>query len=156
MRSPEEDYRSTTSNESYQTKQPLLTKVVRINDKDQIIFVRYNAYIVLPWFTISLILNELDEEKIKNLVSNFFSNISFKKSIFTFSFQANKFGFKAMTIDSLSHPLLYSELLKLIPTASTQISLYSIDCVRKIFQSFDYQQQIVFDLLDKARLAEAK
>jgi hypothetical protein len=57
-------------------------------------------------------------------------------------------------IDPLSHPLLCSELSKLT-SASTQISLYSIDCVRKILQSSHYQQSIVFDLLDRARLAEA-
>ena len=60
-----------------------------------------------------------------------------------------------MIIDPLSHPLLCSELFKLTPTTSAQISFYSIDCTKKIFQSFDYQQQMVFDLLDKARLAEA-
>ena len=65
VRSREEDDRCAT-------KQPSLIKVVRINDKDQLIFVRYNAYVVLPWFTISLILTELDEEKLKNLVRNVF------------------------------------------------------------------------------------
>jgi len=39
-------------------------------------------------------------------------------------------------------------------TISTQISLYSIDCVRKIFQISNYQQWIILDLLDRARLAE--
>jgi hypothetical protein len=38
---------------------------------------------------------------------------------------------------------------------STQISLYSIDCVRKIFQTYHYTQREIFDLLDIARLAQA-
>ncbi len=38
---------------------------------------------------------------------------------------------------------------------STQISLYSIDCVRKILQISDYKQLEIYDLLDRARLAEA-
>ena len=38
---------------------------------------------------------------------------------------------------------------------STQISLYSIDCVRKIFQTYHYDQREIFHLLDRARLAEA-
>jgi len=72
-------------------------------------------------------------------------------------FKANKFGFKPIIIDPLSHPLLCSQLLKLVSsmTISTQISLYSIDCVRKIFQISNYQQWTIFDLLDRARLAEA-
>jgi len=92
---------------------------------------------MLPWFTIANILNEFNEEKIKNL--------------------ANKFGFKPIIIDPLSHPLLCSQLLKLVTTTSisTQISLYSIDCVRKIFQTSDYKQSDIFHLLDRARLAEA-
>ncbi len=67
-KSQEDEYRSTTSNESSPTKHVSLTKVVVINEKDPIIFARYNAYIMLPSFTISNILNELDEEKIKILV----------------------------------------------------------------------------------------
>lgn len=79
------------------------------------------------------------------------------KYYFIFIFQANKFGFKPIIIDPLSDPLLSSQLLKLITSKSisTQISLYSIDCVRKILQTFHYQQPEIFDLLDKARLAEA-
>jgi len=148
-KSQEEDHRSTKSNESFQTKQISLTKVVKINEKDELIFVKYNSYIMLPWFTLSSILNEPDEEKLKNLVK-----FSFKFVFQTFVFKANKSGFKPMMIDPLSYPLLCSELSKLT-SASTQISLYSIDCVRKILQSFHYQQSIVFDLLDRARLAEA-
>lgn len=37
---------------------------------------------------------------------------------------------------------------------SAQISLYSIDCIRKILQIFSNQQSKIFYLLDKARLAE--
>ncbi len=71
--------------------------------------------------------------------------------------KANKFGFKPIIIDPLSHPVLCSQLLKLVPSIpiSTQISLYSIDCVRKIFQTYHYTQWEMFDLLDRARLAEA-
>ena len=58
----------TTSNESDRTKQISLIKVVKINENDQIIFAKCDSYIMLPWFTLSSILNELDEEKIKNLV----------------------------------------------------------------------------------------
>ncbi len=68
VKSQEDDHRSITSNESFQTKYLSLTKVVMINEKDKIIFAKYNSYIMLPWFTISSILNELDEEKIKILV----------------------------------------------------------------------------------------
>jgi hypothetical protein len=127
-----------------------------INEKDKIIFARYNSYIMLPWFTISDILNELDEDKIKNLVKFYFIKIFIKNILFLF-FKANKFGFKPIIIDPLSHPLLCSQLLKLVSSTliSTQISLYSIDCVRKIFQTFHCQQSIIFDLLDTARLAEA-
>jgi len=56
-----------------------------INEKDKIIFARYNSYIMLPWFTISDILNELDEDKIKNLVKFYFIKI-FIKNIFIFIF----------------------------------------------------------------------
>ncbi len=71
--------------------------------------------------------------------------------------QANKFGFKPIIIDPLSHPVLCSQLLKCVSSMSisTQISLYSIDCVRKIFQTYHYAQREIFDLLDVARLAEA-
>jgi len=68
VKSQEDDHRSITSNESFQTKYSSLTKVVMINEKDKIIFAKYNSYIMLPWFTISSILNELDQEKIKILV----------------------------------------------------------------------------------------
>ena len=76
--------------------------------------------------------------------------------MFYFS-KANKLGFKPIIIDPLSHPLLCSQLLKLATTIpiSTQISLYSIDCVRKIFQTSHCKQWTIFDLLDRARLAEA-
>jgi len=70
------DHRSSVSVESYQTKcslqSSILTKVVMINKYDKMIFARYNSYIMLPWFTISNILNILDEEKIKNIVNFFF------------------------------------------------------------------------------------
>ncbi len=71
--SQEDDHRSTTSNESSQIKSVSLTKLVIVNEKDKIIFARYNNYIMLPWFTLSNILNELNEEKIKNIVKIFFS-----------------------------------------------------------------------------------
>ena len=38
---------------------------------------------------------------------------------------------------------------------STQINLYSIDCVRKIFETYHYRHEKILDLLDRARLAEA-
>ncbi|CAF3476485.1 unnamed protein product [Rotaria socialis] len=92
---------------------------------------------MLPSFTISNILHGINEEQIKNL--------------------ANKFGFKPIVIDSLSHPLLCSQLTNLISSTltGTRISLYSIDCVRKIFQLSHYTQANVYNLLDRARLAEA-
>lgn len=139
-----------TSNESDPIKQISLTKVVKFNENNELIFVKYNSYIMLPWLTLSSILNESNEEKIKDLVKIFFLEILFSKH---FSLKANKFGFKPMIIDPLLHPLLCSELSKLI-SISTEISLYSIDCVKKILQTFHYQQSIVFDLLDSARLAE--
>lgn len=76
--------------------------------------------------------------------------------IFCF-FQAHKLGFKPILIDSLSHSLLYSEIVKLItsPVRSNPLSLYSIDCVRKILQIYQYKQTDVYHLLDQARLAEA-
>lgn len=60
-------------------------------------------------------------------------------------------------IDSLTHPQLCSELLKQTTASSlpTQISLYSIDCVRKILNMYEYRESAIFDLLDRARLAEA-
>ena len=78
IKNAEDDHRSTTSTESFQAKYPSLTKVVMINEKDKIIFAKYNSYIMLPWFTISAILNELNEEKIKILVNLVFikKNIS--------------------------------------------------------------------------------
>ncbi|CAF0973462.1 unnamed protein product [Rotaria sp. Silwood1] len=140
-KSQDDDHPSIESTESSQTKSLSLTKVVLINETDKLIFARYNSYIMLPWFIISDILHELDEEKIKILVI----------------FYANKFGFKPIIIDPLSHPLLCSQLLKLASSMliSTQISLYSIDCVRKILKAYHYEQSAIFDLLDKARLAEA-
>ncbi len=77
--------------------------------------------------------------------------------IFCFSSQANKFGFKPIIIDPLSNPLLCSQLLKLIslPIISSEISLYSIDFVRKLFQIFQYKHSDIYPLLDQARLAEA-
>jgi hypothetical protein len=70
--------------------------------------------------------------------------------------QANKFGLKPIIINPLSNPLLCSQLIKLLnlSTVSSEISLYSIDCVRKIFQIYQYTQSDVYDLLDRARLAE--
>jgi hypothetical protein len=79
--------RSSVSVESYQTKcslqSSILTKIVMINKYDKMIFARYNSYIMLPWFTISNILNILDEEKIKNFVNYFF--FFEKKTCFCFS-----------------------------------------------------------------------
>ncbi|CAF1021050.1 unnamed protein product [Adineta steineri] len=136
-----DDHRSSVSAESFQTKYSLsnisLTKVIMINKYDTIVFARYNTYIMLPCFTISHLLNGLNEEKIKNI--------------------ANKIGFKPIIIDCVSQPILYSELLKLKSTStiSNQISLYSIDCVRKIFHIYQYTQKDIYNLLDRARLAEA-
>jgi hypothetical protein len=64
----------------YSPQYTSLTKIVMINEYDKMIFVRYNSYIMLPWFTISNILNRLDEEKIKHIVKDFF----FAKKIFLF------------------------------------------------------------------------
>ena len=71
--------------------------------------------------------------------------------------QAHKLSFKPILIDSSSHPLLYSEIVNLItsPARSNPLSLYSIDCVRKILQIYQYKQTDVYHLLDQARLAEA-
>ncbi|CAF4120036.1 unnamed protein product [Rotaria socialis] len=131
------DYRSSESIELFSTKYTSIIKVVMINEYDKFIFARYNSYIMLPSFTISNILHGINEEQIKNL--------------------ANKFGFKPIVIDSLSHPLLCSQLTNLISSTltGTRISLYSIDCVRKIFQLSHYTQANVYNLLDRARLAEA-
>ena len=70
--------------------------------------------------------------------------------------KANKFCFKPILIDPLSHPILCSQLMKLIsvPSISSEISLYSIDCVRRIFQIYQYTKSDVYELLDRARLAE--
>lgn len=105
-----------------------------IDEKQQMIFARYKNYIMVPWFVLSMILNEIDEDKIIDL--------------------AQKNGFKAIVIDCQSHPLLYSQLSKII-SKTKEIRLYSIDCVRKILQIFDYHQSTVVDLLDGARFAEA-
>ncbi|CAF1074951.1 unnamed protein product [Rotaria sordida] len=137
VKKQDDDHRSSVSSELYRTKSTSLIKVVMINEYDKLIFVRYNSYIMLPWFTISNILHRFNEEKIKNF--------------------ANKLGFKSIIIDPLSHPLLCSQLIKLISSTliSSQISLYSIDCVRKIFQISHCTQANVYNLLDRARLAEA-
>ena len=67
------EHRTLVSAELLQTKYPSkntsFTKTIMINEYEKLIFVRYNSYIMLPWFTISDILDELDEEKIKNLVN---------------------------------------------------------------------------------------
>ncbi|CAF0758607.1 unnamed protein product [Rotaria sp. Silwood1] len=132
-----DDHQLSGSTELFQTKSISLIKVVMINEYDKLIFARYNSYIMLPWFTISNVLPEYNEEKIKNF--------------------ANNFGFKPIIIDPLSDPLLCSQLIKLKSSKliSSQISLYSIDCVRKIFQISHYIQPDVYNLLDRARLAEA-
>ncbi|CAF4564912.1 unnamed protein product, partial [Rotaria sp. Silwood2] len=137
VKKQDDDRQSSVSTELFQTKFASLIKVVMINEYDKIIFARYNSYIMLPWFTISNILRGFNEEKIKNF--------------------ANKFGFKPIIIDPLSNPLLCSQLIKLISSTltSSQISLYSIDCVRKILQICHYSQSDVYNLLDRARLAEA-
>ncbi|CAF2121029.1 unnamed protein product, partial [Rotaria magnacalcarata] len=137
IKSPEDQHRSEASTEPFQTKSSFLTKLVLIDEKNKIIFARYNSYIMVPWFIVSDILKELDEDKIKIL--------------------ANTFGFKPIIINPLKHALLCSQLLKLAsPTAiSSEISLYSIDCVRKILKTCHYTQSATFDLLDRARLAEA-
>lgn len=77
--------------------------------------------------------------------------------LFFLLFKANKFGFKPIMIDPLSHPLLCSQLLKSKPSAMiySKISLYSIDCARKILQACHYTQADIYSLLDRARLAEA-
>jgi hypothetical protein len=86
VKKEDNDQRSSVSIESYQTKYSSqytsLTKIVMINEYDKMIFVRYNSYIMLPWFTISNILNGIDEEKIKKIVKPFF----FVKKIFCFFF----------------------------------------------------------------------
>ena len=70
------DQRSSASIVSDQTKYSLeyrsYAKLVMINEYDKIIFVRYNSYVMIPWFTISNILNQLDEEKIKQTVKRVF------------------------------------------------------------------------------------
>lgn len=54
---------------NYSSKNTSLTKVVMINKYEKLIFARYNSHIVLPWFTISDLLHELNEEKTKKWVS---------------------------------------------------------------------------------------
>jgi len=88
VKKEDNDHRSSVSVESFQTKCSLpsstLTKVVMINEYDKIIFARYNSYIMLPWFTISNILNELNEEKIKNFVKkNFFFQLKISQKFFS-------------------------------------------------------------------------
>lgn len=81
----------------------------------------------------------------------------YKIFFFPSFFQTNKFGFKAIIIDPLSHPLLCSQLNKLKSLSTTlpsEISLYSIDCARKIFQFYQYKNSNIYHLLDQARLAE--
>lgn len=77
--------------------------------------------------------------------------------LFFLRFKAENFGFKPIIIDALSHPLLCSQLIKLSSSTllSSQISLFSIDCARKIFQNSNYVKSDLYNLLDRARLAEA-
>ncbi|CAF5110546.1 unnamed protein product, partial [Rotaria sp. Silwood1] len=66
-----DDHRLSGSTELFQTKSISLIKVVMINEYNKLIFARYNSYIMLPWFTISNVLPEYNEEKIKNFANNF-------------------------------------------------------------------------------------
>lgn len=145
----EESEKISQSSESVQV--PVI-KMFKIGENEQLIFARYKNYIMIPWFVLSTILNEANEEKIENLVKvSFFSKLVLIEFVFL---QARKYGLKPLLIDSTSQPFLSSQLSK-FTSPTSPIHLYSIDCVRKILQTFNYHQTTVFDLLDKARLAEA-
>jgi hypothetical protein len=62
------DHRSSTSTESLSLESLPLSKIVRINPQTQLVFARYNSYIMLPWFTISSIIPDLDALKIQTWV----------------------------------------------------------------------------------------
>ena len=69
VKSQDIDHSFLESIQSIQKEYSTKTKLVVINERDKIIFARYNSYIMLPWFVLSDILNEFDEEKIKILVN---------------------------------------------------------------------------------------
>lgn len=73
IKSQDGQYPSETSTKPFQIKYSFLTKLVLIDEKEKIIFARYNSYIMVPWFIVCDILKELDEGKIKILV-NFIPN----------------------------------------------------------------------------------
>ena len=70
------DERSLASTESLSLESLPLSKSVRINPQTQLIFARYNSYIMLPWFTISSIVPDLDAKKLQTLVKRI-SSMSF-------------------------------------------------------------------------------
>lgn len=64
-----EDYHSLESIDIVPTTNTLLTKIFIFNEFDKLIFARLNSYIMLPWFTIANILRQINEDKIKEMVS---------------------------------------------------------------------------------------
>lgn len=62
------DQRSLASTESLSLESLPLSKIVRLNPQTQLVFARYNSYIMLPWFTISSIVPDLDAGKLQTLV----------------------------------------------------------------------------------------
>lgn len=132
------DHQSSASNQLFIPKESLSwTKFIQINRDEKIVFARYKNYIMLPWLSISDLLKESNEEQIEKL--------------------ANRFGFKPIVIDRLTHPKLYSELIQslMLTEQPSEIRLYSIDCIRKIFEIYEYEHDYTYEILDRARLAEA-
>ena len=81
----------------------------------------------------------------KILYESFLLTKYFSLKIF---FQENQLDFPPIIFDSHSHELLYPELFQAIP--STEIKLYSIDCVRKVLQSLDDPQDRLIELFNRA------
>ena len=154
------DDRLSVSAKSVSTKgsRPLasLTRIIQIDERNMLVFAKCDGRIMLPWFSIAMILDERDEEKMNEWVRSrrCFSSLCARLLC---SSKARQFGFRPVIIDPLSHPLLCSELLKLklVPSLASQMSLYSIDCARKMLRMDDRTPSKIYELLDQARLAEA-
>ncbi|CAF0830410.1 unnamed protein product [Didymodactylos carnosus] len=119
-------------------------KVIIISSQDKLIFARYQLYTLIPWFNISVILSDIDEDIIETF--------------------ATKHNFEVIRITPLSDPILCLKLLKTMSLFSkcpvsrhglSQISLYSIDCVKKMLLYYNYSRTQIYEQLDYARIAEA-
>ncbi|CAF0974890.1 unnamed protein product, partial [Didymodactylos carnosus] len=118
-------------------------KITPVTPYDKLIFARYNTWVMLPWFSISALLKGLDEDTLK-----------------TFAIMNN---FHPTRISPLTDPILCANLVKSMASIdqcprskhrTSEITLYSIDCVKRMLRYYNYSEAITFELLDQARMAE--